>query len=420
MTSHHFKILGKERVSINVGAAKERTVEYDPQSPDHLFITDYTDDGLLVQKVRFLVLVKKFKLSNIEDYLFKAKLLKDGTVTRYDKEGSVVSGLVYDKDTLRQRIFYYKNGNKQIVVEGDEKQMNGDFKMWYPNGQLSFRGVYKNNKKDGSFESFDEAGNPERQGVYKNGILISGESVASDLQYDNPDVSAKYVDGEEAFNKYLMNKTADLPEVKAIKDSTYRIVDLSLSINKTGRITNLDLSSVKDNQDKEMIKMAFNNFPGFKPALIEGAPVRSLLSLKLAVTNQGLQEAKNVKAYRDSVNQPVFFIVEQMPRFPGGGLELRKQIANTIKYPVYAQEHGIDGKVYVNFIIEQDGSIDHIRVAKGAAPSLDQEAIRVIKNLPKWIPGYQRGKPARVSYTIPISFNINKKQIDIGKKIEMR
>ena len=407
VTTHHFKISGKERVPVNVGPSKERTVEYDPQSPDHLVITDYADNGLLVQKARFLFLGQKFKLSNLDGYIFKAELFKDGMLSKYDKAGIIARGFVYNKDTLLQKIFYYSNGNKQIVVGGDEKQMNGDFKMWYPNGQLSFTGVYKNNKKNGSFESFDEAGTPERQGVYKNGRLISGESVVPDLQYDNPDVSAQYIDGEEAFNNYLRNKTAHLPEFKAMNDSTYRTMDLSFSISKTGRITNLDLSSLKDSLDKEMVHLAFQDFTGFKPALIEGAPVRSLLSLKLAVTNQGLQEAKNVKAYRDSANQAVFFLVEQMPRFPGGEFELRKLIANSIKYPVYAQEHGIEGKVYVNFVIERDGAVDHIHVVNEPDPVLGQEAIRVVKNLPKWIPGYQRGKPVRVSYTIPINFVIS-------------
>jgi protein TonB len=100
----------------------------------------------------------------------------------------------------------------------------------------------------------------------------------------------------------------------------------------------------------------------------------------------------------------VFFIVEDMPEFPGGELALRKYIANAIKYPVIAQENGIQGKVYVTFVVDKDGGISDARIARGVDPSLDKEALRVVNTLPKWKPGKQRGKPVRVSYTVPINF----------------
>lgn len=100
----------------------------------------------------------------------------------------------------------------------------------------------------------------------------------------------------------------------------------------------------------------------------------------------------------------VFFIVEDMPEFPGGDLALRKYIANAIKYPVIAQENGIQGKVYVQFVVDKDGGVSDARIARGVDPSLDKEALRVVNALPKWKPGKQRGKPVRVSYTVPINF----------------
>lgn len=100
----------------------------------------------------------------------------------------------------------------------------------------------------------------------------------------------------------------------------------------------------------------------------------------------------------------VFFIVEDMPEFPGGELALRQFIANAIKYPVIAQENGIQGRVYVTFVVNTDGSVADARIARGVDPSLDKEALRVVNTLPKWKPGKQRGKPVRVSYTVPINF----------------
>lgn len=102
----------------------------------------------------------------------------------------------------------------------------------------------------------------------------------------------------------------------------------------------------------------------------------------------------------------VFFIVEDMPEFPGGELALRQFIANSIKYPVIAQENGIQGRVYVTFVVDADGSVSEPRIARGVDPSLDKEALRVVSMLPKWKPGKQRGKPVRVSYTVPINFQL--------------
>ena len=101
----------------------------------------------------------------------------------------------------------------------------------------------------------------------------------------------------------------------------------------------------------------------------------------------------------------VFFIVEDMPEFPGGDQALRRYISENLKYPVDAAENGITGKVYVTFIVGKDGSISNASIARGVHPSLDREAIRVVNSLPNWKPGKQRGKPVNVSYTVPVNFD---------------
>jgi len=106
----------------------------------------------------------------------------------------------------------------------------------------------------------------------------------------------------------------------------------------------------------------------------------------------------------ESEDAPVFFIVEEMPEFPGGNLELRKFIAKSVKYPVIAQENGIQGRVYVQFVVGTDGAVMQVKVARGVDPNLDKEAIRVVQSMPKWKAGKQRGKAVKVSYTVPINF----------------
>ncbi len=103
----------------------------------------------------------------------------------------------------------------------------------------------------------------------------------------------------------------------------------------------------------------------------------------------------------------VFFIVENMPEFPGGDVALRKHIAQNVVYPEIAKENGLQGKVFVQFVINQKGEVENVKIARGVDPTLDKEAIRVVQTLPKWKPGSQRGKPVKVSYTVPINFQLN-------------
>jgi protein TonB len=102
----------------------------------------------------------------------------------------------------------------------------------------------------------------------------------------------------------------------------------------------------------------------------------------------------------------VFQVVETMPTFPGGDAELFKFLSNNVKYPVIAQENGIQGRVICQFVVNRDGSIVDVEVVRSVDPSLDKEAIRVIKSMPKWSPGKQRGKPVRVKYTLPVNFKL--------------
>ncbi len=103
----------------------------------------------------------------------------------------------------------------------------------------------------------------------------------------------------------------------------------------------------------------------------------------------------------------VFVIVESMPEFPGGQQALFKYLSENVKYPVIAQENGIQGRVICQFVVNKDGSIVDVEVVRsGGDPSLDKEAVRVIKSMPKWKPGKQRGKPVRVKYTVPVNFKL--------------
>ena len=106
------------------------------------------------------------------------------------------------------------------------------------------------------------------------------------------------------------------------------------------------------------------------------------------------------------VEQEIFQIVEEMPAFPGGEAKLMEYVAKNIKYPQIARETGIQGRVFVGFVVEPDGSVSNVKVLRGIGGGCDEEAMRVVKSMPKWKPGKQRGKAVRVSYMLPVNFKL--------------
>ena len=114
---------------------------------------------------------------------------------------------------------------------------------------------------------------------------------------------------------------------------------------------------------------------------------------------------KTVVSQKDQKEEP-FDVVEDMPAFPGGMEAMIQFISSNIQYPADAQKQKVDGRVLVNFVVEKDGSITEVKVVKPTFPSLDAEAIRVVKAMPKWKPGYQRGQAVRVQFTMPINFSL--------------
>ena len=102
----------------------------------------------------------------------------------------------------------------------------------------------------------------------------------------------------------------------------------------------------------------------------------------------------------------VFDVVEQMPSFPGGPQALLQYLNSNVKYPVVAQENGVQGRVVISFVVEKDGSVTDVQVAKSVDPSLDKEAQRVVKSMPHWIPGKQNGSAVRVKFNVPVAFRL--------------
>ena len=126
---------------------------------------------------------------------------------------------------------------------------------------------------------------------------------------------------------------------------------------------------------------------------------------KKVITREQTPAEQKAIAVRVDTGQ-VFKEVEKMPEFPGGVNKLINYMANNIKYPAEARKAKIQGRVFISFIVEKDGTISHAKVIKGIGHGCDKEALRVVENMPRWIPGYQHGKPVRVNYNVPVKFTL--------------
>lgn len=134
--------------------------------------------------------------------------------------------------------------------------------------------------------------------------------------------------------------------------------------------------------------------------------------------NPGEKDGKNVRVQfvlpiqfsldsEKPADTTVFTVVEQMPKFPGGEKAMLSYLSNNITYPAAAKKEGIQGRVFVNFIIEKDGRVSEVKILRGIGGGCDEEALRVVSSMPDWEPGMQSGKAVRVSFNLPINFKLS-------------
>ncbi len=189
----------------------------------------------------------------------------------------------------------------------------------------------------------------------------------------------------------------------------------------------LPVNNFNQSITKKRFKMMTNN------SLKKYGVIKALLSLMVVSTvifffacdNEYVNEetegfSSELKGADNALEDEVAYgIVEKMPEFPGGEMGLRKFIAKNVKYPVDAQKKGIQGRVYVSFIVARDGSVKNVEVARSVHETLDNEAVRVVSSMPKWEPGLKQGEYVNVSFTIPINFSLgNGEQVKSKIKTE--
>lgn len=136
---------------------------------------------------------------------------------------------------------------------------------------------------------------------------------------------------------------------------------------------------------------------------------------KRGIDIQELRERKIV--VEEKPESKPFVHVEQMPQFPGGDQEMMKFIKENLKYPIIDAENGVQGRVTMRFVVDENGSIQDAQIVRGLSPGCDKEALRVVRMMPKWIPGKQNGKNVAVYFTLPIIFKLPEQEKNIGNSL---
>ncbi|MHC1777860.1 MAG: TonB family protein [Lentimicrobium sp.] len=213
--------------------------------------------------------------------------------------------------------------------------------------------------------------------------------------------------GEEARIAY-MQKTISYPE-QAKKGKIEGIVYVTFVIETDGQVSNAKvLRGIGGGCDEVALK-AIQQMPPWIPGKQRGEAVRVQFNMPVSFKLGAKEKATAYTQPVTDINQEVFTVVEVAPHFPGGADAQQKFVIQNISYPAEAKSKGIQGTVYINFIVEKDGSVSNAKVLRGVATSLDTEALRVINSMPRWTPGTQRGEPVRVSFNIPIKFSLGEK-----------
>lgn len=171
----------------------------------------------------------------------------------------------------------------------------------------------------------------------------------------------------------------------------------------------------QDMMEEEIIPMSQQQPPPPPPppaptTVIEIVEDEKEIEEELVIEDLEVDEDTEIEFIEEEVEEvseeQIFTIVEQMPSFPGGDAELLQYLSKNTKYPAIAKDAGIQGTVYVTFVINKDGEVSDVKVLRSIGGGCDEEAIRVVENMPDWTPGKQRGKSVPVQYNLPIRFTL--------------
>ena len=219
------------------------------------------------------------------------------------------------------------------------------------------------------------------------------EQSIEDQIYNDVESMPEYPGGMDKLIEYL-SENIKYPAIAKDNDVEGKVF-VSFVVQKDGTLSDVKIKKgIGSGCDDEAVRV-ISQMPDWTPGYKDGKAVNVSYTLpivfKLDTKDKG----------------DVFTVVEEMPVFPGGSKKLLKYIADNIKYPEKAKKDKVQGRVFITFVVEKDGSVSDVKLLRGIGSGCDEESMRVVRNMPNWTPGKQRGKPVRVQYNLPIKFQLD-------------
>lgn len=318
----------------------------------------------------------------------------------------------------------------KLIMQGQYTDIgvkDGEFTFYYPSGQIQAKGNFSGGFRTGTWRYFFKNGQLEREVIFPkperykpstedfNPVSVydsMGTAILTNgtgdwhFEYEWYGVTDRYI----VEGRFLGGKKEGI--------WTCRLSSGQLLYQETYKNNKLKEGFVSDGKNQETITEPINNkfMLPFKLEVTEGFVYKLGTNQKsypfLSFLPRDV-EAFNVKSTSDSLSvdtgdeDKIFIAVEQQAEFPGGLSAMVKFITKNLKYPASARRMGIEGRVYVQFIVERDGSISNTKVVKGISADLDKEAIRIVSSFPTWTPGMQGGRPVKSQFVLPIPFKLD-------------
>jgi len=221
-------------------------------------------------------------------------------------------------------------------------------------------------------------------------VSYAGDSYVTPGDKSNPHTK-EYLDVKPYLDKFELS----VKIAKSCGDLEDATSAFYSDVEPISEIAYADNERVTDEEEKELNEQ-------WERITVQITKLKSLWGCETDKGGSAVLEMPKEEVYEG----PIFQIVEEMPSFPGGERKMMEYVAKNIVYPQEALETGIQGRVFVAFVIEPDGAVSNVRVIRSIGGGCDEEAIRVVKSMPKWNPGKQRGKTVRVSYQLPVLFKL--------------
>ena len=299
--------------------------------------------------------------------------------------------------------FYLKGTTKKEVMDamwqhkGEEEPLLVQLIEKSEDGSVSVESITKKSDGDGEFSVY-ESTKPGRGGS-------SGNSEEGEI-FQVVEEQPMFPGGMQEMMKFLQ-QNIKYPKEAQEQGKQGRVI-VQFVVNKDGSIVNDSIvRSVDPLLDAEALRVV-RSMPNWTPGKQKGKPVRVRFTLPVTFHLNGDAPKQATEAKQpEATDDKIFQVVEDQPEFPGGMEALMKHLSKEIKYPKEAQDKGTQGRVIVQFVVRKDGSITDAKIMKPVDPLLDAEALRVVSEMPNWIPGKQRGEAVNVRFTLPVMFRLS-------------